>query len=91
MGWHKTHAEGKVMWEREDGMRVDSTQAIEAIEKAESDALRKSIEHARQRRAEKDWDLDTEHDNEEDGNPFAPFIVLGVVALIYFFHWLLAV
>lgn len=80
MGWRKTSVEGRVMWER-DGMRVDSTQAIEAIEKAESDALRQSMERTRQMREV--WDLEKENSSEEDGNPFAPLIVFAIVILIY--------
>ncbi len=34
MGWNKTSVEGKVMWEDSGGVRVSSTEEVDAIEKS---------------------------------------------------------
>ena len=47
MSWHKTDVEGKVMWERSDGVRLSRTEDIDALERAETESLKKRTPHPR--------------------------------------------
>ena len=82
MSWTKVDVEGRVMWERSDGIRVDSTQSIDAIEKAESEALRKSFEEMIYTR--ESWDLEKQNKTDEDENPLVQLIIFAIVTLVYF-------
>lgn len=80
MSWLKTEQEGKIMWERSDGMRVSSHEQIEAIEKFESTQYKNRLDNFR-------WidDDPPEEPVEPMSKGQALFVLVLIIALILTF------
>ena len=81
MGWLKTDVEGRVMWERSDGVRVRCSDDIEAIEAAEEKAFERTRIRALPR-----YDFEIEEEIEYEPLCFVGrMVVLGLIAGILIF------
>lgn len=89
-GWNKTYIEGRAMWERCDGTRLESSEQIQALENYEKE----QYDNMRSNRTQYQEPIETTNEYEqsqwEKDHPFLstflPFILLGT---IYGISWIL--
>jgi len=83
MSWTSIDVDGRRMWERNDGVRASHWQQIEAIEKAESESLRRSMDRLYT------YQDDEPDEQEGESHPWYPVIAMAVVVVLFLIdRWL---